>query len=100
MITTDALLPSAVSARTSDAIFAAIVAGVSAADDHAIVASTAPAKQRTKLRASRGAKKALLEWRFIGELSTWNRIGRQRYCAAPAASLLIERVHLDHGDPG
>jgi hypothetical protein len=63
MITTEAFPPSAVAAKTSGAIFAAIPA----ADDHAIIARSTPEKQTAKLMARRGAKKPLVVvGRFIG----------------------------------
>jgi hypothetical protein len=38
---------------------------VPAADDSPIIARTAPAKQKTKLMATRGAKKPLIETRSM-----------------------------------
>jgi hypothetical protein len=61
------LPPSAVSAKTPGAIFAAISIGFGpAAEDHAIIARSAAAKKNARLTAIRGAKKALLDDRFIG----------------------------------
>jgi hypothetical protein len=66
MITTDALVAPAVSAKTSGAIFTAISVGfVAAADDQAIIASAIPAKQRAKLAATLARKNPLEEVWFM-----------------------------------